>query len=228
MIEMVVFDADQTLWDFHHGMRRSLANRVVELQDRFPEAAAELTVEAMMDHRRRVAAEHPEVIDMGEVRRLAFGFTVTSLGVDDADGSLVAELCERFFADRLRPEDLFDEVLPMLDALDAAGLRTAVLTNGNADLADADLAERFELIIRAPEHGVAKPDVAAYRLVEERVGLGPSQLAMVGDDIGPDVHGAKAAGWTAIWFNRHDDPVRSGPAPDHVVASLAEVAALVT
>jgi putative hydrolase of the HAD superfamily len=227
MIEMVVFDADQTLWDFHHGMRRSLANRLGELRARFPDAAADLTVEAMMDHRRTVATERPEVFDMGEVRRLAFGSTLAEIGVDDPDGSLVAELCERFFADRLRPEDLFDEVLPMLDSLDAAGLRTAVLTNGNADLADADLHDRFELIVRAPEHGVAKPDVAAYRIVEERARLGPSQLAMVGDDVGPDVHGAKAAGWSAIWFNRNGDPVPEGPAPDAVVRSLAEVPALV-
>lgn len=227
MIEMVVFDADQTLWDFHHGMRRALANRLVELQARFPDGAAGLTVEAMMDHRRRVAEQHPELFDMADVRRLAFGHTVASIGVADADGSLVAELCERFFADRLRPEDLFDDVVPTLDALDAAGLRAAVLTNGNADLADADLDDRFELIIRAPEHGVAKPDVAAYRLVEERAGLGPSQLAMVGDDVGPDVHGATAAGWTAIWFNRHGHPYPGGPSPDHVVRSLAEVPALV-
>ncbi len=225
---MVVFDADQTLWDFHHGMRRSLANRVVELQARFPEAANGLTVEAMMDHRRRVAEDHPHVIDMADVRRRAFGYTVASMGVDDADGSIVAELCERFFAERLRPEDVFDEVMPMLDSLHAAGLRTAVLTNGNADLADAELEDRFELVVRAPEHGVAKPDVAAYRIVEERVGLGPSQLAMVGDDVGPDVHGAKAAGWTAIWFNRNGDPEPDGPAPDAVVRSLAEIPALVT
>ncbi|MEO1060000.1 MAG: HAD family hydrolase [Actinomycetota bacterium] len=228
MIEMVVFDADQTLWDFHHGMRRALANRVADLRARFPEVTADLTVEAMMEHRRLVAEEHPDVIDMADVRRLAFGHTVASIGVDDPDGALVAELCERFFADRLRPEDLFDEVLPMLDALDAAGVRTAVLTNGNADLADADLQDRFELIVRAPEHGVAKPDVAAYRLVEERVGLGARQLAMVGDDVGPDVHGAKAAGWTAIWFNRNGHPYPGGPAPDAVVGSLADVPALVT
>ena len=83
MIEMVVFDADQTLWDFHHGMRRSLANRVVELQARFPEEAAGLSVEAMMDHRRRVAQEHPHVIDMADVRRRAFGYTVASIGVEE-------------------------------------------------------------------------------------------------------------------------------------------------
>ncbi|MEM8902906.1 MAG: HAD family hydrolase [Actinomycetota bacterium] len=227
MIEMVVFDADQTLWDFRRGMRRSLANRVVDLQQRFPTEAAELDVEALVEHRRRVADEHPGAISMADVRRFAFGFTVASIGVEDPDGSLVDWLCERFFAERLRPEDLFDDTLPMLDALHDAGLRTAVLTNGNADLVDADLQDRFELIVRAPEHGVAKPDVAAYRLVEERVGLQPAQLAMVGDDVGPDVHGARAAGWTAIWLTRDGAPVPDGPAPHHVVRSLAEVPALV-
>lgn len=224
-IEMVVFDADMTLWDFHHGMRRSLGLRLGELQAEFP-AAAELTVDDMIQHRVRVGREHPGLFDMAEVRRLAFAHTLAALGVHDDD--LVAELRRRFFADRLRPDDLYDDTLPMLDALDAAGLRTAVLTNGNADLADADLDHRFEIVVRTAEHGVAKPDRAAYALIEARAGLPPERLAMVGDDVGPDVHGALAAGWLAIWLDRSGAGDAGEPAPHHVVRSLTDVPALVT
>lgn len=223
---MVVFDADMTLWDFHRGMRRSMELRHAELQAEYP-GAASLTVDRMIEHRQRIARDHPQVLDMREVRRLAFGRTLDSIGVRP-DPELVEDICRRFFADRLRPDDVYDDARPMLDALHAAGRRTAVLTNGSADLADVELDDRFEFIVRAPEHGVAKPDRRAYAVVEEQAGLTPERLAMVGDDIGPDVHGAVRAGWLAIWLNRDGSSLPPGPKPDHTVTTLADVPALVT
>lgn len=58
-----------------------------------------------------------------------------------------------------------------------------------------------DLMIISGQVGFFKPDVAIFRMMEERIGLLPQDLCYVGDSFENDVLGAKAAGWQAVWFN---------------------------
>jgi putative hydrolase of the HAD superfamily len=105
----------------------------------------------------------------------------------------------------------FDETRPTLEALQRAGWRLAVITNGDGDaqrgkLAATGLTEFFESVIVSGEVKVAKPDPGIFRLSEKNLGLKPEELAYVGDRMDVDVQGARAAGWTAIWLDRKGMP----------------------
>lgn len=49
--------------------------------------------------------------------------------------------------------------------------------------------------------GARKPDPAFYLSLQQRLGVHPSELVMVGDSYRIDVSGAVMAGWRAVWYN---------------------------
>lgn len=67
-----------------------------------------------------------------------------------------------------------------------------------------------------------KPDVELFRMMEEKLGLKPSDLWMIGDSYKHDITGAINAGWHSLWINRRflPDPVRL---PDITVLSDADL-----
>jgi ribonucleotide monophosphatase NagD (HAD superfamily) len=77
---------------------------------------------------------------------------------------------------------------------------------------------------------VGKPSAEFFRPALELLGVGAASAAIVGDDIEVDVGGAQAAGMRGILVRtgkfREEDAARSHVKPDAVVASLAEVPAL--
>ncbi len=113
----------------------------------------------------------------------------------------------------------------LLREVHAAGLRTAILTNGTIDpqrlkIEKHGLAELVDLVVVTEEIGIHKPDPRAFRQVVGALGVDPHDAAMVGDDLSNDVDGALAAGFRqAVWLARppvdhHPDPratVVNGP-----------------
>jgi putative hydrolase of the HAD superfamily len=68
------------------------------------------------------------------------------------------------------------------------------------------LAEHLGLRFLSAEIGHLKPEPGAFEAVQQRMGLFPGELAMVGDSWHDDIEGALNAGWTAIWINRERRP----------------------
>ena len=66
-----------------------------------------------------------------------------------------------------------------------------------------------------------KPDVELFRMMEERLGLSPSDLWMVGDNYDKDISGAIKAGWHSLWINRRRLPAPKA-LPDISVLNDAE------
>ncbi len=102
----------------------------------------------------------------------------------------------------------------LLRAVRAAGLRTAILTNGTSD-PQRPKAERFahlvDAILVSEEVGHTKPDSRAFEAALKAVGGHPARAAMVGDRLEVDVEGALAAGFAlAVWVTErrrnHLDP----------------------
>lgn len=101
----------------------------------------------------------------------------------------------------------------MIEALDKLrgnpGVKLAVLTAGESrhqwnkvDMLGLTGWIPRENIIVAGDVGVSKPDVKIFRIVEERLGLKPSDMWMIGDSYKHDIRGASDAGWHALWLNR--------------------------
>ena len=123
---------------------------------------------------------------------------------------LGAESCERL---RERLDALHDErhlwcgvdpsAARVLDAIHAAGLRTAAISNTEDGRLEelmrlTGLAERFDFMLDSFVVGVRKPDPAIFRLALDRLGLEPRDAVYVGDSYGHDALPALAIGLGAI------------------------------
>jgi HAD superfamily hydrolase (TIGR01493 family) len=127
----------------------------------------------------------------------------------DLDEAQVASV-HRVFAEAASDAEPFPETLEVLDRTQVLA-RTALLSNTQSFdmelLTALGLADRLRTRILSAEIGALKPHPPAFAAVQERLGLFPGEIAMVGDSWKDDVTGALDAGWTAIWVNREGAPM---------------------
>jgi 2-haloacid dehalogenase len=124
--------------------------------------------------------------------------------------------------------DPFPEVPAMLDALKGAGKRLAILSNGNAEMlepmvAASKLADRFEAVLSVDAAGVFKPDPRVYRLVEARCGVKPDKVCFLSSNCW-DAHGAAHFGFLTVWVNRAGVP--DDNLPGRLVAEIRDLSRL--
>lgn len=102
-----------------------------------------------------------------------------------------------------QPSEVDTEVLAVADALRAAGIRTAILTNGTDTIpAEADqlgLPLHFDAIFNSAEIGWAKPDARAFQHVLDALGLAASEVFFT-DDSASKLVGAEEVGMLTHHF----------------------------
>ncbi len=93
------------------------------------------------------------------------------------------------------------EMVAALDAVKAAGYRTACLTNnvlGGEERADvAGIMERFDHVVESSKVGCRKPEVEFYEIACELVGVQAHECVFL-DDLGINLKPARAMGMTTI------------------------------
>ena len=100
--------------------------------------------------------------------------------------------------------ELYDDALPTLAAVRAAGLRIGLVSNSARDV--AEFARHHALDVDAGissfHHGRTKPHASIFRAVLDLLDVEPADAAMVGDSIGDDIEGALALGMRAVLVDR--------------------------
>lgn len=121
--------------------------------------------------------------------------------------------------------ELFEDALPVLAELRAAGLKLALVSNTGRDLEHfvAHHALEVDAYLSSRAHGKTKPHPTIFRAVLERVGVDPADAAMVGDSLEDDIAGARALGMRAFLIDRED---RYPDEADRLPSLLALPAAL--
>ncbi|HEY1651223.1 MAG TPA: HAD family hydrolase, partial [Acidimicrobiales bacterium] len=196
MIDAVLFDGDQTLWDFERIMAAALTATLAELRAARPgDAVDALTIAELHADRNAVALELAGIeFDLGRLRRLGFARTLTRLAdgtsSETDDAVLVEQLSASYFEHRDRDPGLFPDTVPCLQAL-RAKYRLGLLSNGSRSPEAIGLGGLFETIVFAQDHRASKPDRALFAVVERELGLSPDRCVLVGDHPLNDVVGAK-------------------------------------
>ncbi|MGQ0744372.1 MAG: HAD family hydrolase [Acidimicrobiales bacterium] len=136
----------------------------------------------------------------------------------------------------------YDEVAETLEALRAAGLKLAVCSNWDWDLAQAvdavGLTEYFDAVVTSAQVGARKPHPRIFQATLAATSLTAAQALYVGDSWGPDVAGPRAVGMAAAHLVRAGTApaaILAEPRPDphvvdpntYVVANLVDVRALI-
>ena len=103
------------------------------------------------------------------------------------------------------PGDLYDDAVPCLRALRAAGYVVGVAGNQPPSVTE-DLFGSLDVVVdvvaSSAAWGVEKPSPEFFARVAAAAGVAPSEVAYVGDRVDNDVVPAKAAGMTAVFLRR--------------------------
>lgn len=163
--------------------------------------------------------------DFWQVTGDALDFALAALGIRDAT------LRERLMAAYLQLE-AFPEVPGMLRRLKAAGLKTAILSNGTpgmlrAAVDNAGLADLFDAVLSVEEVGAFKTDPRVYQLAVTRLGV-PAEAISFQSSNAWDAHAASAFGMRVVWCNRYGQPPERLPGrPDRELPTLESLPKLV-
>ena len=167
--------------------------------------------------------------DMFAARRAIMAQAFERLGLSQ-ERELVREVADAYSSEREARVTPFPGALEALAELHRRGHALALLTNGGARLQRAKLErwglERWLDAVRIEgEVGIGKPEPAAFRGALEALGARPEEASMIGDDLGADIAGARAAGIAAVWVDHGGGGLPPGaPArPDRIVRGLADL-----
>jgi len=128
--------------------------------------------------------------------------------------------------------DPFPEVSGVLARLTAAGMRTAILSNGSPAMLDAavkaaKLEKLLDAVLSVEEVGIYKPHPKVYQLAVDRLGIPASVISFQSSNAW-DAYAASAFGMQVVWCNRYGQRRERLPgSPDREIKSLAELPALV-
>lgn len=204
MIDVVLFDLDDTLFDHRDSVRQGIeAHRAsLQLPGHAEEEFARWNALEEVHYHRYLTGE----LDFLEQRRArARGFVEPHgqvLADPDADAWFEAYLTH--YESNWR---LHTDAAACLDRMDARGIRVGIITNGDiafqgAKLAGLGITDRFERVIASGSVGFAKPDPRIFEHACAEFGVAPAQAMYVGDRLHTDAIGAAAAGLRGVWLDR--------------------------
>jgi 2-haloacid dehalogenase len=125
----------------------------------------------------------------------------------------------------------YPEVPATLRRLHAAGLKLAILSNGEprmlaAAVGNAGLAELLDAVLSVEEVGVYKPDPRVYQLAVDHLAVRADQIAFQSSNAW-DVNGAATFGLRPVWINRVGAPAERLPGKaEHELGDLSGLPAL--
>ena len=127
----------------------------------------------------------------------------------------------------------FPDTKPGLLALRTAGLRLAILSNGEPRMLEtvatnAGIITLLDAIISVEEVKIFKPSPQVYHLITTRLQVDAGEVGFVSSNSW-DINGAAAAGLTTYWIQRSagDPPEELGFTADHVVRAITDLPSLV-
>jgi putative hydrolase of the HAD superfamily len=192
MLRAVLFDVDFTIARpgpelGPEGYRRLGARFGLELDPSRYAVARERAVEGI---RRHPELEHDEEIWVAFTERIVRGMG----GDADSAYDCAVEMTRAW--EHAEHFELFEDALPVLEALRARGLKLGLVSNTGRDL-DAFVSHHrldVDAAIGSGAFGRTKPHPTIFQAVLDRLEVEPADAAMIGDSVEDDVEGARAAG----------------------------------
>ena len=202
--QWLLFDVDDTLFNFTLAESRSLEMTFEDLDLTFDSAAPQIYHEV-----NRATWEEFEqgLLTSLQLRTRRFERLFERLGITfDPE-----QFSSRYLKNLGRCSDLIEGAEEMIRAL-APAYRLGLVTNGLADvqrprLEGSPLKEFFEVVVISEEVGVAKPDPRFFDVAFARMGQPQkSAVLVIGDSVASDIQGAFNYGLDACRFNPRGSP----------------------
>ena len=218
----ILFDADETLFDFQAGNRIAVNQLMDELgyldPDRYEQYEA-INLECwaalekgILSHAQLQVARFVRFFDRypvpGDPRRAA----------------------ERFVELLGQQSILLPNALETVARI-AERLPVAIVTNGITDiqrsrLALSPLKDHVTEVVISEEVGISKPRPGIFEIALDRLGVKAGEALMVGDGVNSDIRGANNALIDACWYNPEGKTLPEGVHAEYVISDIRQCAAI--
>ncbi len=218
-VRACVFDAYGTLFDVHSAVARYRA-RLGDAADRV--SATWRTKQLEYTWLRSLMDRY---VDFWQVTSDGLAFALETNGIDDE--ALREDLMNAYLS-----LDCYPEVPEVLKTLKAAGMQTAILSNGSPKMLDAaigssKLREFLDACYSVDELRIYKPHASVYQLAVDRLGVAPREISFQSSNAW-DAAAAATFGFRVAWCNRFGQaPERLPDGPDAEIKTLSELTAIV-
>ena len=224
-ITTCIFDAYGTLFDVAAAARQAASEpQFSKIKDTWPQLAEHWRLKQLQyTWLRAITQAHT---DFWEVTQDGLDWALEKCSVD-GDAELRERLLSLYWELQAYPE-----VPEMLQTLKAAGLNTAILSNGSPNMLDgavqsAGIKTLLDDNLSVQSVGIFKPDSRVYDLVGQRFGCAKDEVLFISSN-GWDAAGATGYGFTTAWVNRSGEPMDRMPwKPKHVLRDLTDIPKIV-
>ncbi len=212
VISGVLFDIDDTLVDLESSMNTALREASEHLLPGLEQAdwtrfGRIFTHETTHFYDRYLAGE----LTFNDQRLLRGRAALGHFGVLLEDGVPEQQWLATYATAQQGSVRAFDDVAPVLDALDAAGIPYGAVSNNVHDYQRAKLdtagLQRIRHLVGTDTIGAIKPEPAVFLEGVRLLGSSVGETLYVGDNRLVDAEGSTAAGLVGVWLNRTAEQV---------------------
>lgn len=199
----VLFDADNTLFDFDMAEHRALERALTEIGVDFTDETAALYSKINLSYWR--AFERGEVTK-AVLRTARFKDLFEKIGFEKKID--LSSLADSYLSYLGEGAFLLDGALYLCQRLKEEGYEVDIITNGVTEtqkirLKKSGLDKIVDKVFISEEIGVQKPFPAFFEYVFENIDeKNKERIVVVGDSYGSDIKGACSVGLDCVWLNR--------------------------
>ncbi len=223
VLSAILFDADNTLFDFDRAQREALLESL-ELKSNHPQA------DEVIHHYKTINEECWKEHELGRMDKEKVKLLRFERLRELADFSPHPSKASHDFLEILSTKDyLLPGALETARELKSKGLKLALATNGFSQvqrgrLQNSPLRELLDGIFISEEMGVQKPDPDFFHFCLRELDVPIAESIMVGDSPSADIAGAKALGIFSIWINPSGSTYPGNlPGPDIEIPMVGEL-----
>ncbi len=218
----VLFDADDTLFDFKRSARHALGQALVDYQ--ITPTEEHFQVYSQINHEAWTAFERQE-ITAAQLRKIRFERFLMAIG----EYRDPLEMNSHYLYLLSQTRFLLDGAEELVVKLLQLGYRMGLITNGLREvqrprIAHASMDKYFEVIVVSDEIGVSKPHSGFFEYAFEQMGRPVKEsVIVVGDSLNSDIQGGNSFGVHTCWFNPHNAANMTTHLPTYQIQRLEEL-----
>lgn len=202
MIKAVVFDIDNTMYDFDRAHKTAMAGLESYMKENFGTKPAESA--ALVKKSMDIIAERTGDSAAQHNRLLRFQCVLELLGSTDYQKAM--EMYHVYWDKVIEVMEPEPGLIPLLERLRERGIRLGVGSDMTAyiqyrKLKKLGVLRYLDFLVMSEEAGAEKPAPRFFALCLEKAGCAPEECVFIGDSLKKDAIGASTCGLTGIWYN---------------------------
>lgn len=220
--EVIIFDADETLFDFKKSEREAFKNAMLEIGEQYDET---YHLKIYQDINTAIWKEFEEgLITQEKLKVERFERLSNKLNLE-FDASEFAKSYMKHLADG---SFLLDDSIELVETLHN-NYTLSIVTNGLTSVQEkrirkSVIAHYFKDIIISEEIGVSKPNPKIFEYALENISqVDKTKVLMIGDSLTSDIQGGINFEIDTCWYNPNKHVNETGIKPTYEIANLMDL-----